>query len=168
MTKDYCGTSEKYGKPLVIEVLSPNYSSRNGQRITHIILHYTTSRNVKGTLSWFKTPGSRVSAHYVIDRNGDIYQCVKDDSKAWHARKANSYSIGIEHVAGSGDVLTKEQEDSSARLINYLVNEYKIDLENIVGHGHIAGNITLCPGHIFGEATENALRKWVDENIHRA
>ena len=100
------GTSEPPKPPIKDFIQSPNFSSRNEERIRRMILHYTTSRNVAGTIAWFKNPASRVSAHYVIARDGTIFQLVRDADKAWHAKNANADSIGIEHSAAKGDTMT--------------------------------------------------------------
>ncbi|NJR67064.1 MAG: N-acetylmuramoyl-L-alanine amidase, partial [Leptolyngbyaceae cyanobacterium CRU_2_3] len=39
----------------------------------------------ESTRNHFLNAASEVSAHYIIDKNGDIYQMVKDADKAWHA-----------------------------------------------------------------------------------
>lgn len=100
------GTSEPFAKPPIKQFIqSPNYESRNGSQIRRIVLHYTTSRSVMGSIAWFQNPISQLSAHYVIAQNGDIYQTVRDGDAAWHARSANRESIGIEHSAQKGDTL---------------------------------------------------------------
>ena len=129
------GTSEPFAKPEIKQFIqSPNFNSRNGAQIRRVVLHYTTSRNVMGTIAWFQNPASKVSAHYVIARNGDIYQMVRDSDAAWHARSANAESIGIEHSAAQGDQLTSEQEVSSVALLRWLVSTYKLRWEDINGH----------------------------------
>ena len=70
-------------------------------------MHYTTSRNVEGTIAWFQDPRAQVSAHYIIGREGEIYQMVRDSDKAWHAKDANANSIGIEHSAAAGNSMTR-------------------------------------------------------------
>ncbi len=159
------GTSEPYPKPPIKEFIeSPHHNSRNGAQIRRIVLHYTTGRAVAGTISWFLNPVSKVSAHYVIARNGDIYQMVREADAAWHARSANAESIGIEHSAAPGDQLTPEQEASSIALLRWLVGAYKLQWHNVDGHRFTPGNIgaTACPDHLFGDATAEALRTWVD------
>jgi N-acetyl-anhydromuramyl-L-alanine amidase AmpD len=155
------GTAERHRKPPTIWTRSPNFSSRNGAPITDIVLHYTTSENILGTLSWFQNPASRVSAHYVISRVGVIHQCVEDGNKAWHARGFNAQSIGIEFCAKPGQQMSKEQNMVAVDLLNYLMVEYKIPPEKITGHRFCSGN-TACPGDLFGPPTEDALRQWVD------
>ncbi|MBM4464098.1 MAG: N-acetylmuramoyl-L-alanine amidase [Chloroflexi bacterium] len=84
-------------------------SGRSGHQIEMIVVHFTASGSGTGTVSWFKNPQSKVSAHYVLDRDGKILQLVKDGDTAWHAGlpedlvrndtiRPNSRSIGIEIV----------------------------------------------------------------------
>jgi hypothetical protein len=73
-----------------------------------------------------------VSAHYIVDRNGDIYQMVDDADVANHCRGANQNSIGIEHVGLESQAMTGSQRDSSAALTKFLMNRYGIDAKNSV------------------------------------
>ena len=165
------GTSEPFPKPLIKQFIqSPNYNSRNGAQIRRLVLHCTTSRSVMGTIAHFQNPASKVSAHYVIAQNGDIYQMVQDADAAWHALSANAESIGIEHSAESGDQLTPQQEASSIALLRWLVGAYKLRWEDVDGHRFTPGNIgaTECPDHLFGEASAAAVRSWVDTKARPA
>ncbi|MEA5515322.1 N-acetylmuramoyl-L-alanine amidase [Nodularia sp. UHCC 0506] len=162
------GTAEPVSKPAIKAFIqSPNYSSRNGDKIDTIILHYTTAGTSQSTINHFTDSTSRVSAHYLIDKNGDIYQMVKDADKAWHAVHANGSSIGIEHVAKIGEQLTAEQEKSSINLIQWLMTEYKIPKENIKAHKEILA--TSCPGNIFGDDSNDGnlpkFKAWVAKNF---
>jgi LysM repeat protein len=162
------GTAEPIRKPPIKKFIeSPNHSSRAGADIDTIVLHYTTAGTVSGTIAHFQNPQSEVSAHYVIDKNGDIYQMVKDTDKAWHAAKANRTSIGIEHVAKVGDKLTETQKKSSVHLIKWLMTEYKIPKENIKAHQQILP--TSCPGNIFGDDIDDTklpkFKEWVAKNF---
>ncbi|MGB8031305.1 MAG: transglycosylase domain-containing protein [Terracidiphilus sp.] len=158
----------RHVKPLIKSfVESPNYSSRNGADIDMIVLHCSTAATVEGTIHWFLNRNSRVSAHYVVDKNGDIYQMVRDDCSAWHAKAANSRSIGIEHVGTAADRLTDAQSEASAELVRWLVAEYGIPAANVVGHKFALGNegSTDCPNRLFGDATADAVAKWVTANV---
>ncbi|WSG95368.1 N-acetylmuramoyl-L-alanine amidase [Rhizobium johnstonii] len=162
------GTGEPFQKPSIARfVQSPNFSSRNGERIRRLILHCTTSRNVEGTIAWFSDPISQVSAHYIVARDGSIYQMVRDSDKAWHAKGANIDSIGIEHSAAPDDHLTTEQERSSIALIKWLLSEYKLTKTSIHGHRFTSENAgtTDCPDHIFGDNSEDAVTNWVNANF---
>jgi hypothetical protein len=162
------GTSETPPKPMISRFIqSPNCSSRNGERIRRIIMHYTTSRNVDGTISHFLKPSSRVSAHYVIARDGRIIQMVLDTDKAWHAKGANADSIGIEHSAAPGDQMTPAQELSSIALVRWLLSEYKLPKGAIHGHKYTPENAgtTDCPHQLFGPDSKAALDAWVQSKI---
>ena len=97
---------------------------------------------------------SQVSARYIIDKNGDIFRMVEDSEKAWHAKSANSRSIGIEHVTGAGERMTPEQQESSVALIRWLMSAYDNRPDGITGHRFAPGNAgtTDCPDHLFGNA----------------
>jgi hypothetical protein len=113
---------------------SPNYDSRPGG-IEGICLH-TTEGNFPHDANWLCNPQSRVSAHYVIDRGGGIYQLVDDDKRAWHAGHTwgNNHTIGIEisHIAGQD--YPSEQEQALAMLCVKLIQRYNIPHTGIVAH----------------------------------
>ena len=164
----HSGTSEPVTKPLIKAFIqSPNHSSRAGADIDTVVVHYTTAGNFESTKNHFLDPASQVSAHYIIDKNGDIYQMVKDADKAWHAAQANRTSIGIEHVAKVGDRLTAAQEKSSVHLIKWLMTEYKIPKENIKAHKQ--SGATSCPGNIFGDGIDDTslpkFKAWIGKNF---
>jgi len=156
---------KKHAKPEVIWRKSPNFSSRNGGTIKKIVYHYTTSENVDGVVSWLCNPGSSVSAHYVIAKDGTIYQLVQDDQRAWHAYQHNLDSIGIEVCAKTGQKMTKPQEDALKDLTLYLCGEYPT-IGLITGHRFLyKDNYTDCPSALFGEATIDSLRVWISTHI---
>jgi N-acetylmuramoyl-L-alanine amidase/Mannosyl-glycoprotein endo-beta-N-acetylglucosaminidase len=124
-------------------------SSRNGAVIDHIVIHYTTSRNIEGTIEHFKNGSPRTSAHYIVGRDGALVQMVADSERAWHAGNTNmnAHSIGIEHVAKIGDEITDEQAKKSSSLIRWLMQEYSVNLENLIPHCCV--HPTSCCGDLF-------------------
>lgn len=143
---------------MIKEAPSPNYSDRSSDRIDAIVIHDTGGHNVEGTLAWFASPASRVSAHYVIDRDGQIYHCVDDADKAWHAGKStlhgeenvNDFSIGIELVDDNDeDPYPFEQLTALQNLCTALCHTYKIPLNRVVGHNHVAPGRKIDPGKEF-------------------
>lgn len=161
------GTSELCRRPPLIWDSSPNFSSRNGTPIRRVILHCTATNSLSTVLNWFRHPESQVSAHYVVSREGKIYQMVRDSEKAWHAYGENADSIGIEHVADVREQLSPLQEHATLALIRWLMAEYNIPPYAIMGH-HFSpshsGDIP-CPHHLFGDETDEALRAWVNRNL---
>ncbi len=147
---------------------SPYHSSRNNGDINAIVLHYTTGSTTEGTLGWFENNPDSLSAHYVIGRDGAIYQMVDDSERANHCLGANRNSIGIEHVATAGQRLSQAQESASIALIRWLVAQYEVPKANIQGHRYTnsySGTGTVCPHSLFGNRTEQAVIDWVNANI---
>lgn len=84
---------------------------KGGAQPTFLILHYTETIGMQDAEDYFLAKkdhpsGGRVSAHYMIDEKGAIFQYVQEDKRAWHAGTSfwskiedlNSWSIGIEIV----------------------------------------------------------------------
>ena len=143
---------------------SPDY--RSGQRtssIDMIVLHSTETNSLDETARCFMTEKERtVSVHYVVDRDGKIYQFVPESRSAYHAGKAkwrlltgeevtniNSRSIGIEFQRGSGQTFTPEQIRAGLELTQSIKNRYNIDPSNIVAHSDIAPSRKSDPGNDF-------------------
>jgi N-acetylmuramoyl-L-alanine amidase len=138
-----------FTKPPVLSAPSPNFNDRGGKDIDTIVLHHTASNNGAGDLAHMRNPKSEVSAHYMVDRDGKIYQLVGDSKRAWHAGKGelhgvptdvNGRSIGIELVNdGSGKTaFTEAQMKSLTQLTGYLKQQYDVPMRNIVGHKDVA------------------------------
>lgn len=135
---------------------SPNFSARK-EKITAVVIHYTASLNIQGTLSWFLNKSSQVSAHYVIGRDGRVVQMVKDEDVAWHAGKSslegksgvNAFSIGIELVATFDSGFTEPQMHALEQLVLEIVLRYDISLARVVGHADIAPGRKTDPGPLF-------------------
>lgn len=141
-------------------VTSPNHSSRKGAVPEWIIIHHTASDSIESTIEWFKHAASKVSAHYVVGKDGEIVQMVDEARAAWHCKGHNRRSIGIECVS-KNKPLTPEQEKALICLIKDIRTRYEISLDKITGHRFMAGQATKCPGMLFGEFTEKALKEWL-------
>ena len=108
-----------------------NYSERTLD-VSAVVIHYTEG-SYAGCISWFKNCDAQVSAHYVIrSSDGQVTQMVREADKAWHARSANGYSIGIEHEAYGNiwSFFTDAMYQSSADLVRDICSRY----ESIDGH----------------------------------
>lgn len=76
-----------------------------------------------------------VSAHYLVDRDGAIYQLMPDRWMANHIFGLNYFAIGIENVGGASgiDDLTIAQIEANAALIRFLLYKYP-RIEYLIGH----------------------------------
>ena len=91
------------GRPVIKQfVRSPNCSPRKvGTKIDKIVLHCTEGSLASALAEFQRSDSRKVSAHYVIDRNGDIYQMVNDADCANHCMGANAGSIGANDGASA-------------------------------------------------------------------
>ena len=109
-----------------------------------IVEHYTASESFSSAYSTFAadTPDSELHelpgtcAHFVIDRDGTIYQLVSLTTICRHTVGLNWTAIGIEHVGTSdAEILgNPRQLAASLRLTAWLMGRYGIQLRNVIGH----------------------------------
>jgi N-acetylmuramoyl-L-alanine amidase len=133
---------------------SPNHNER---KPNFVILHYTSDATAAQSLATLRNPSSSVSAHYLVARDGSIYQLVDERQRAWHAgesrwgstRDLNSSSIGIELDNNGREAYDPVQIASLLRLLRDIVDRYQIPPENILGHGDIAPRRKPDPGPLF-------------------
>ncbi len=142
---------------------SPNYSkkSRDLKDIKFIIIHYTGMQSKIESIKRLINPRSKVSTHYLIDRNGKVLNLVDDKKIAWHAGKSkwmnyvnlNKNSIGIELVNRGHNIkyeeFTKIQIKNLIKLCLILKKKYNIKRTNILGHSDIAPLRKKDPGEKF-------------------
>lgn len=100
----------------------------------------------------------QVSAHLLIDRQGEVTQFVPFDKKAWHAGQSvfkerencNDFSIGIELEGTDTEGFTFDQYECLIKVSRELMAQYPlITLDNIVGHSDIAPGRKTDPGPHF-------------------
>lgn len=126
-----------------------NYDHSNrpkDMKVKYIVIH-DTEGSYSSAISWFQTPGSYVSGHYVIrSSDGEVTQMVDTQDTAWHAGDwyVNMHSIGVEHegfAAAGATWYSEAMYRSSATLVRYLANKYNIplDREHIIGHDNVPG-----------------------------
>lgn len=87
-----------------IKLLTINPYSRPGtklKQVKNIVVHWVGNANStaianRNYFESLKEKKSFASSHYIVGLQGEIIQCVPESEVAYHAKEANSYSIGIE------------------------------------------------------------------------
>jgi len=111
-----------------------------------VVLHWTVIPTMEKTFSAFnpaQLPGRRqdvmsagalnVSSHYLVDRDGTIYQLLPELTLARHVIGLNHSAMGIENVGGGEDLpLTDAQLASNVAIVRYLAGKY--DIGYLIGH----------------------------------
>jgi N-acetyl-anhydromuramyl-L-alanine amidase AmpD len=109
-----------------------------------IVEHYTVSDTFASTYNTFapdhadselhELPGT--CAHFVIDKDGTIYQLVPLTIRCRHTVGLNYTAIGIEHVGRSaaGVLGERRQIAASIKLTRWLMARFHISRKNVIGH----------------------------------
>jgi N-acetylmuramoyl-L-alanine amidase len=107
-----------------------------------IVQHYTAGLSFEGAWNHFASnskwngeyPGT--CSHFIIDRDGTIYQLVPLGTRCRHVVGMNHVSVGIEHVGTSdGMVLGDPQQmRSSLRLTVWLMRKFDVNIGDVIGH----------------------------------
>lgn len=155
------------------QVPSPNFDERPGdEAIRLIVIHsislppgefggteilqlFTNSLDPGAHPYFREIQGLRVSAHFLVRREGELIQFVSCFDRAWHAgiscwmgqANCNNFSIGIE-LEGCDEL---PFEDAQYLTLNRLLAELRssFSIEAIVGHSDIAPGRKTDPGPCF-------------------
>jgi len=149
---------------------SPNFGPRPADALVDLVVLHSISlppgqfggdavqRLFTNRLDWNAHPyfkqieGLQVSAHFFIARDGELWQFVSCDDRAWHAGRSqfqgrdncNDFSIGIELEGLEGGLFEPAQYESLTALLPALAKQYPV--RNITGHEHIAPGRKSDPG----------------------
>jgi AmpD protein len=158
---------------LADQIPSPNHDARPAETIISLVVVHGislppgefggdgierlfTNRLDRGTHPGYATVATlKVSAHFLIRRDGALFQFVSCADRAWHAGVSawngrphcNDFSIGIELEGTDLIPYTSAQYAMLARLVQALRRRYPID--DIVGHSDIAPGRKTDPGPAF-------------------
>lgn len=138
------------------EILLPHFNERKAP-ISLLVLHCSAhdGKEMVACLDNIK-----LSAHYILDLNGNLIKCVDEDKRAWHAglgswrefsEDINSHSIGIE-ISSLTLGQTPYNETQINKLIPFcqkLIRKYKIKPQNVIGHSDSAPTRKADPGIAF-------------------
>ena len=154
-------------------LISPNFGPRPANANVDLIVIHSISlppgefggdevqRLFTNQLDWNAHPyfksieGMQVSAHFFIRRNGDLWQFVSIEQRAWHAGQSsyrgrtncNDDSIGIELEGLEGGEFEAEQYESLSGLCSAL--GLHCPVRHVAGHEHIAPGRKADPGAGF-------------------
>ena len=145
---------------LIHNFKSPNFNRRKYNKIEFIIIHYTALKNVNESIKFLCNKKNKVSSHYLISQNGEIYNLVSEKYRAWHAGVSywasktdiNSISIGIELDFSpnyKNNIYGTKLINSLIKLLKKIAKKYKINNHNILGHSDISPYRKIDPGVKF-------------------
>lgn len=169
----------------VSRVVSPNCDARpRGSRAELLVIHnislppgefrgaavtqlFTNTLDCTAHPYYAQLVGVKVSAHFLIRRDGSTIQFVSCTRRAWHAgvsswrgrNACNDFSIGVE-LEGSDEVVFEDRQYAAlTRLTRVLRRHYS--LRGVAGHSDIAPGRKTDPGPCFDWARYLAAVAWV-------
>ncbi len=144
----------------LIQRPSPNFDARSVP-VDILLLHYTGMTSAKAALDRLCDPAAKVSAHYLIDEDGTVWQMVDEANRAWHAgvsswrgcRDINGASIGIELVNPGHEfgyrAFPEAQMTALEALATGILARHAIIARNVIGHSDVAPMRKQDPGELF-------------------
>jgi N-acetylmuramoyl-L-alanine amidase len=130
---------------------SPNHSSREGHRISMVIIHGDAGKSDAGTVAWVQNPESKISYHYLVGRDGTVYRFVAESEKAWHAgvsafhgeeigNSVNPTSIGVALANDGlgGEAYRPIQYEVAAELVQDICKRHGIPLHRVRSHADVS------------------------------
>jgi N-acetylmuramoyl-L-alanine amidase len=133
---------------------SPNFDER---RPTLVVIHHTSDRTAEEALAVLTDRAREVSAHYLVGRDGTVWQLVDERRRAWHAGVSrwggspdvNSRSVGIELDNDGEEPFPDRQVAALLALLADLKVRYGIPAASFVGHADVAPGRKVDPSRYF-------------------
>ena len=147
--------------------------SRRLDKLSKIILHCAaTVEGVDYTVEdidrWHKKESfAMIGYNYVIYRDGSVHEARPVQYVPAHTSGHNTESLGICYIGGvdknkkAKDTRTKAQKESMYQLVEFLMNEYNLDLSDVHCHNEYANK--ACPSFKI-DKFRNEYKKWKASN----
>ena len=149
-------------------LLTPNKYSRPQTKIVtvkYIVIHWVgnAGSTARANYNYFENAKNKktyVSAHYIIGLEGEILWCIPETEIAYHAKEANSYSIGIENCQPGWDgKFNSKTYASLIKLCAYLCIKYDLNPEEaLLRHYDVTQKV--CPKYYVNHPEEWDRLKW--------
>lgn len=93
-------TQEASMAPTITKKITPVnfWPGRNGNPVEAVVIHVSEGGKA-GVDSWFHNPDSEASAHYLVNKDGTIWQFVEEADTAWANGKLNKPNLAEPLIA---------------------------------------------------------------------
>ena len=144
----------------ILEVPAPTWVGTTNfdlRKPNFVVIHHTAQNSCEQTLKTFTLERTKVSAHYVICKDGTVHHMLNDYMRAWHGGVAkwgnntdlNSSTIGIELDNDGYEPFDPRQISALEGVLGALKLKYNIPEANFIGHGDIAPKRKVDPNVNF-------------------
>lgn len=155
------GTKQEWVGSVNFGVRRPNY----------VILHHTAQASSDLTIKAFTMTKTEVSSHYLIGRDGKVFQLVNDYLRSNHAgigkwgneTDLNSSSIGIEIDNNGKEPYSEIQLQRLIDVLTAIKKRYNIPTANFIGHSDIAPGRKIDPANFpWKRMADKGFGLWYD------
>ena len=147
---------------IIQDLLPVNEYSRPGDalpQVNGVVVHYvgnpgtTAKQNRSFFANLAETHETYASSHFLVDTDGTVIQCVPLDEISYCSNGRNADTISIEccHPDDTGK-FTRETAEALARLLDWLIETYGLERENILRHHDVNGKD--CPKYFVRNPKE--------------
>jgi N-acetylmuramoyl-L-alanine amidase len=146
----------------LIKKPSLNHDARPaGCGVDVLLMHYTGMQTGEAAIERLCDSEAKVSAHYVVEEDGRVFQLVEEDRRAWHAGashwagrdRINDCSIGIEIINPGHEFgyrpFPQDQMNAVIDLSKEILSRHSIPQSRILGHSDVAPDRKEDPGELF-------------------
>lgn len=146
------------------------WTGRGGERVRAICLHVSEGAR-ESVLSWFGNPASDASAHYLVNKDGSVWQFVREGDTAWangavntpdrtigwlddclnRGQNPNRLTVAIETERRWWEPLTAAQYAALVALARAILARYGLSAsrETVIPHAAIDSvGRARCPGNL--------------------
>jgi N-acetyl-anhydromuramyl-L-alanine amidase AmpD len=152
----------------------PNFwPGRGGERVRAVCLHVSEGSR-DSMLHWFSDPASDASAHYLVNKDGSVWQFVREEDTAWangevrnpdrgipwlddclrRGQNPNRLTVSVETERRWQEPLAAPQHRALVDLLRGILARHALpaDRQHLVPHSAIDGvNRAHCPGNLDWE-----------------
>lgn len=156
-----------------------NATRRDRSRVRYIVIHYTagTKDTAENEGNYFKNNAVKASAHFFVDRAGNVVQSVNMWQTAWsvggkkysdckktgggkyYRKCTNSNSVSIELCAIADKDASPEQIKATKELIAY-IRKYCKNAKTVIRHFDVNGK--HCPARYMDSKKWKALKEVIE------
>ena len=162
-------------KPKIHRLISKiNFTdaNRSDEQIKYLVKHYVgATGGAESNCKYFYDTYRGASAHFFIDHDGSVWQCVEENDIAWHCGAKsykhqecrNSNSIGVELCVKKDKngrwYYTEATKKAAIELFAYLADKYQIEENHILRHFDVTGKICGEPDVRSGNKVWSRFKK---------
>lgn len=150
-------------------LLSPNYTKKRTAKIKNIVVHHMAGvMSAETCCKLFVKPERKASANYCIGKDGEVWECVPEEYRAWTTGASidhSSITIEVSNSSlGPSWLVSDKVYNSLVALCEDICQRYNITpaftgkKESSTIQAHRWYQATLCPGpYLYGKLPQLAL-----------